>query len=89
MVKRLGHLSLEERRGELGEEKAERDLIDVYKYLREGAKQALLSGAHSQDQRQWAQTATQEALPEHKETLFRRESNQALAQVARRSCGGI
>ena len=41
--------------------------------------QALFSGAQWQDNRQWAQTETQEVL-EHQETFFHCESDQAVAQ---------
>lgn len=48
------------------------DLIHVYKYLKVQREQswALLRHAKQQDQRQWAQTETQEVPSDHQETPF-------------------
>lgn len=63
VCKRLGHFSHEKGLTELGLsslEEAQEDLINVWKYLKEGCKrrqrETLSSDAQWQDQRQWAQT---------------------------------
>ena len=53
--------------------------------MQRGGSQALFSGAKCQDNRQWAQTETQEAPSEHQETLFQCAGE--LAQVAQGGCG--
>jgi len=50
--------------------------------VQRGWSQALFSGAQCQDQRQWAQTETQEVPSERQEMLFSGEGGQAMAQVA-------
>lgn len=49
--------------------------------------QALFSHSQWQDQRQHAQTETQELPSEHQETLFQWEDDQEMAQIAHRGCG--
>jgi len=83
---------VQERCGHTGKTPLERlpytgDLIDVHKQLKgrvqRGRSQALLGGAQWQDQRQWAQTETQQVLLEHQETLFYCEGDQALHRFPR------
>ncbi|KAK4813058.1 hypothetical protein QYF61_007560, partial [Mycteria americana] len=81
MIRGLVHLSYEERLRELGtvqpaKEKAGRG-VESYQCVQipEGKvqrrqSQSLFSGAQGQDQRQWAQTETQEVPSEHQESLF-------------------
>jgi len=47
--------------------------------------QALLSGAQSQYQRQWAEIKTRETSSECKENFFYHEDDQMVEQVAQRS----
>lgn len=97
----LDHLPYEERQRaetvQLRETKAQRELINIYKYLKgmeelpEGAKgqnQDLLHGAQWQDRSWWAQLEMQDVPSEHQKTHFSCEADQALAQFAQRG-GGI
>ncbi|KAK4822202.1 LOW QUALITY PROTEIN: hypothetical protein QYF61_011843, partial [Mycteria americana] len=61
VIKGLEHLSHEDRLRELG-------LFSLEKRRLGGGISSI--GAQGQDKRQWAQTATQEILSEHQETLF-------------------
>ena len=54
--------------------------------VQRGCSQAVSSGAQWQDQRQWAQTETQEVPSQYQKTLIRCEDDWALAQVAQRGC---
>lgn len=51
--------------------------------------QALQGGALWQDKRQWAPNGTHKVPPAHQETLFYCAGDQAVAQVAKRTCEGI
>lgn len=51
--------------------------------MQRGWSKASLSGAQCQNKKFWAQTGTQDVLPEHQKTLI----CYSLEQVAERSCG--
>ena len=73
-----------------GEEKAQGNLTNVYKYLKggmhRGQRQALFSDDQRQDKRRWAHSETQEVPSEHQETFLHREGDQVLGQVAQGRC---
>ncbi|TRZ16444.1 hypothetical protein HGM15179_010667 [Zosterops borbonicus] len=52
-----------------------------------GQSQALLSGAKQQDQRQWAETDAQEALPEYEEELGYCAGDHTWEWMVQRGCG--
>lgn len=52
-----------------------------------GSKQRQASAPGAQDQKQQAQTETQEAPSEHQETCFHSEGDRALPQAAKEGCG--
>jgi len=75
MMKGLEHLSCEERLREMGLEKRRPGGISsmYINTCREGAKRTEPGSARwcpGTDQRQWAQTETQDIPTEHQETLF-------------------
>lgn len=82
LLKSLQHFSNEKRLGELrlfSLEEGEWDLLNEYKYMKEGCREdrvrLFCSGAQCQDQRQWAQTGAQEVPSESEEALFSYEND--------------
>lgn len=75
MTKCLEHLSYEaERDGRAiqpGEQKAQRDLINLYKYWKRGSKESRVSfsSLERQDRRQWTQVKIQESAFKHRKNF--------------------
>lgn len=89
MMKALEHFSYEQRLRQLElfslwKRRLRGDFINVYKYLKWDYKEERTIGEQWQDKRQWAKP--QKVPSEYQETLFYREGDWALEQVAQAGC---